>query len=181
MGRINACCHRPQIANVVRFNSMPPNPYQHPRVVIAASDTPCVCVRRFDIAAIAVMICVFFVGSLAATVFPSVREWFMPRFGGTAGLTLFPLNFLLLYLWKPAPRLLMLASLMFFVAAVLNAATIAWTGTVPVVSNAFNDRLPSAYLWSVLAIAIVGVYVGYVAWLTRHHLAALPDASGTDG
>ncbi|MCM2369377.1 hypothetical protein [Aporhodopirellula aestuarii] len=154
---------------------MTPNPYEHPRVALEASDITQVCVRRLDIAAIASSLCVLFLVSLAATAVPSVRLWFMPRFGWTAGLALFPANFLLLYLWRPSPRLLASATMMFFATAAINAAKIAWIGTVPVVSNAFTDRLPSAYFWSVFLFVAIGVYVGWVAWTTRHHVAVLPE------
>ena len=70
-----------------------------------------------------------------------------------------------------------MASLMFFVVAALSAAVIFWRGTVSVVENSFNDLLPSAYAWSVLSLMILGAYIGYVAWVIRHHQAADASAS----
>lgn len=60
---------------------------------------------------------------------------------------------------------------MLFAVALICAAKLAWLGTVPVASNAFNDRLHSAYIWSVLSIACMGAYVGWVAWLLRSNVA----------
>jgi hypothetical protein len=96
----------------------------------------------------------------------------MPRFGwGGLTLLLFPLNFLGLYLWKPAPRLLALSGFMFLVVAALNAYAIFRTGTVDTVSNAFHDRLPSSYAWSVYPVLALGLYLCWVGWLTRSHVA----------
>lgn len=147
---------------------MHPNPYVTPQAEPGLSESPRPRVRRLDIAAIAIGNVALVIAYVVAIYSPPIREWFMPRFGGGAGLTLFPLAFLCLYLWKPASSLLSQASLMFIVAAVLNAAAIARGGTVRVVSNSHTDLLASAYLWSVLSYAVVGMHVGYVAWRTRH-------------
>ncbi|GAA5510506.1 hypothetical protein [Novipirellula caenicola] len=76
------------------------------------------------------------------------------------------LNFLFLYLWKPAARLLAIASAMFLVTATINAATIAYVGTPPHVPNADHDRLPTAYAWTVLPLVLAGLHVALVAWHT---------------
>ena len=129
------------------------------------------CKRRWGISVIALLLVAVFLAHFLSLAFPVLRNWYMPRFGPVATLSLFPLVFLAPYLRRPSPAPLKGAAFMLFAIAALSAAKLAWTGTVPVVSNAFNDRLPSAYFWSVLAILAMGAYVGWVAWACRLHIA----------
>lgn len=153
------------------------NPYESPRVTNESphvTNEPSfeipVCVRRIDVVAIAVTFGALGLASYIAIAFPAANEWFKPRFGSSGNFVFNPVMFLCLYLWKPAPRLLATSSFMFFFIATIDAATIAYKGTVPIVTNAYLDRLPSAYAWSVLPLALAGMYIGLVAWRTRHHL-----------
>ncbi len=151
------------------------NPYVAPSEPLAEQ---AVCVRRFDVVLIAACLGIVVVGSFTSHAVPSVRAFMMPRFGwGGLDLVLFPLNFLGLYLWKPATRLLAAAGFMFLFVGSINALTILRAGTVTTVSNVYHDRLPSSYGWSVVPILAVGLYLCWVAWQTRSPIASRENES----
>jgi hypothetical protein len=148
------------------------NPHESPLASASASNEPVECTRRLDMALIAAILIALFVAHFISLVYPSLRNWFMPRFGTVSPLSSFSFLFLLLYLYRPSYYQLKAAAFMLFVAAILSSIRIAWWGTVPVVTNPFIHILPSAYLWSVLPLSLMGMYVSWIAWIHRSYSTA---------
>ena len=147
------------------------NPYAAPRGRNEPPSDHPVCARRLDVFLIVAFLGMIIVGSFVSLAIPSARNFIMPRFGWSGlNLLMFPLVFLGLYLWKPAPRLLALSGSMFLFVSALNALMIVRTGTVTTVANAYHDRLPSSYAWSVIPILALGIYLCWIAWQTRSHV-----------
>lgn len=160
------------VAHVERQVESSMNPYAASGEASEPLNEPVLCARRTDVVLIAVILSVAVAASFVSLAIPSARNFMMPRFGwGGLNLLLFPLNFLGLYLWKPAPRLLAMAGFMCLFVSTANALSILRSGTVMAVSNPFQDRLPSSYLWSVVPILAIGLYLCWIAWQTRSHVA----------
>ncbi len=152
------------------------NPYSAPKPVLADASKSTVCRRRLDVAFIAVAFAVASIASVFSLKIPEFFAWLNPRFGFSLNLLLFPLNFLCMFLWRPAPKLLWAATGMIAVVAIISGATIWWKGTVATVSNPFFDRLHSAYLFSVIPLILVAIYLACVSWQIRRQIAASNDS-----
>lgn len=148
---------------------MSTNPYEPPDATFEGNASTPECQRRLDVALI-VFAFAFAAGlSFASLRFPSLGAILRPRFGSNLDLLLFPVVHLGVYLWRPAPKLLLAGALMSAFVAMIGGLGIWWSGTVDVVTNFHVDRLHSAYYFSVLPPLAVSIYLATIGWLLRHH------------
>jgi MFS family permease len=111
----------------------------------------------------AVLVLAALVGFLSLFV-PSIRSATLPRFGWIGLiLSIDPLIFLFSYLWMPTRRGLMVSASMTGMIGAINAVSLAISGTLPVVTNEFTERLHSSWYWSVLLFLLAGCYLGWLA------------------
>ena len=154
------------------MNQEQTNPYTAPGFVPAREFSPVVCCRRADVMVIAVVFGIAVIASLSSIMIPSLNALLRPRFGFSLTLLMGPLQFLCMFLWKPAPRVLWVATVVTFFVAMIGGGAIWLNGTVGTVSNHFTDRLHSAYLYSVLPTAVIAVYLACISWRIRHQIPA---------
>jgi len=140
------------------------NPYQSPRASESLSASSS---RRLDRGVLAIA-AVMFVGCLLSIIglfVPSLRDLLMPRFGWVGMfLSANVLIFIGFWLKNPSGRTLLPASFMSCAIGVINGLTLMRTGTVVVVQNTFQDRLHSAWGWSVGLYLAAGVYIAIAAY-----------------
>ena len=154
------------------LNQKQTNPYTAPGFVPGRESSPVVCCRRADVMVIAVAFGIAVIASLSSVMIPSLNALLRPRFGISLTLLMGPLQFLCLFLWKPSPRALWVATVVTFLVAIIGGGTIWLNGTVDTVSNHFTDRLHSAYLYSVLPATVIALYLACVSWRIRHQIPA---------
>ena len=121
-------------------------------------------------AVIAIVFAFAVMTKLLSIYIPELNAWLNPRFGFGLALLLFPLNFLCLFFWRPAPGILLAAAGMTVFVALASGGAIWLNGTVESVSNPFIDKLHSAYLYAMLPEFIVALYLGCIAWQIRDQI-----------
>jgi TRAP-type C4-dicarboxylate transport system permease small subunit len=105
---------------------------------------------------------------IAGPYFTAMQDFYRPRFGTTSPLLLvLPGVCMVVWLFKPSARLLMLAALLFFLIGSIyyfrtTAHTTLW-GTVDIVMSSRGDRLDSSLFWCVFPFIGCGLFLAFVA------------------